>query len=381
MQETPGAGAPEVVIIGAGPAGLTAAYQLAKRAVASTVLEADDVVGGISRTVERDGWRFDIGGHRFFTKVQPVEDLWHEILPPEDFLQRPRMSRIFYKGKYYDYPLKPLNALGTSVRSRRCSACCPTRGRGSGRPRTSATSRAGSRPASASASTSTSSRATTRSSGAVPASEISADFAAQRIKNLTILNAPDLGAEAEAEEQEGPDHVAHRGVPVPEVRARDDVGALPRAGRGRRHQGRHALTGHEDPPRGRQGRRGDGHLGRRHHDLPLRPRHLVDAVLAAAGDHGPAGDAPRSRPPRRASRSATSSPSPSSCPRSTRSRTTGSTSTTPRSRSDASRTSVRGRRTSSRRVAPASASSTSCSRATSSGPCPTTTSSSWASGS
>ena len=70
------------------------------------VLEADDVVGGISRTVERDGWRFDIGGHRFFTKVQAVEDLWHEILPDEDFLLRPRMSRIYYDGKFFDYPLK-----------------------------------------------------------------------------------------------------------------------------------------------------------------------------------------------------------------------------------------------------------------------------------
>ncbi|MBK9178124.1 MAG: NAD(P)/FAD-dependent oxidoreductase [Acidimicrobiales bacterium] len=101
-----------VVIIGAGPAGLTAAYKLARRGVTSTVLEADSVVGGISRTVERDGWRFDIGGHRFFTKVQPVEDLWHEILPDEDFLMRPRMSRIFYRGKFFDYPLKAMNALG-----------------------------------------------------------------------------------------------------------------------------------------------------------------------------------------------------------------------------------------------------------------------------
>jgi UDP-galactopyranose mutase len=102
---------PDVVIIGAGPAGLTAAYQLAKRGLRSTVLESDDTVGGISRTVEREGWRFDIGGHRFFTKVQAVEDLWHEILPDEDFLKRPRLSRIFYKGKLFDYPLKPINAL------------------------------------------------------------------------------------------------------------------------------------------------------------------------------------------------------------------------------------------------------------------------------
>jgi protoporphyrinogen oxidase len=102
---------PDVVIIGAGPAGLTAAYQLTKQGIAPTILEADTVVGGISRTAQRDGWRFDIGGHRFFTKVQPVEDLWFEILGPEDFLRRPRMSRIFYDGKLYDYPLVPINAL------------------------------------------------------------------------------------------------------------------------------------------------------------------------------------------------------------------------------------------------------------------------------
>ena len=102
---------PKVVIIGAGPAGLTAAYQLSKHDISSTVLESDGIVGGISRTVERDGWRFDIGGHRFFTKVKPVTELWHEILPAEDFLLRPRMSRIYYDGKYFDYPLKASNAL------------------------------------------------------------------------------------------------------------------------------------------------------------------------------------------------------------------------------------------------------------------------------
>lgn len=101
----------EIVIIGAGPAGLTAAYQLAKAGVTSTVVEADDTVGGISRTVERDGWRFDIGGHRFFTKVPEVETLWHEILPDDEFLLRPRMSRIFYNGQFFDYPLRAMNAL------------------------------------------------------------------------------------------------------------------------------------------------------------------------------------------------------------------------------------------------------------------------------
>ena len=101
----------QVVVIGAGPAGLTAAYQLGKAGVASTVLEADRVVGGLSRTVERDGWRFDIGGHRFFTKVRAVEQLWHEILPDEDFLVRRRLSRIYYRGRFFDYPLRAGNAL------------------------------------------------------------------------------------------------------------------------------------------------------------------------------------------------------------------------------------------------------------------------------
>jgi protoporphyrinogen oxidase len=109
---TPAGTTPNVVIIGAGPAGLTAAYELVTRyGITSTILESDSVVGGISRTVERDGWRFDIGGHRFFTKVKEVEAFWHEILPDEDFMLRPRMSRIFYEGKYYDYPLKASNAL------------------------------------------------------------------------------------------------------------------------------------------------------------------------------------------------------------------------------------------------------------------------------
>jgi protoporphyrinogen oxidase len=100
-----------VVVIGAGPAGLTAAYQLAEAGDPVIVVEEDSVVGGISRTVERDGWRFDIGGHRFFTKVKPVEEFWHKVLAPDDFLLRPRMSRIFYDGKFYDYPIKLGNAL------------------------------------------------------------------------------------------------------------------------------------------------------------------------------------------------------------------------------------------------------------------------------
>src|SRR4051812_30079218 len=100
-----------VVVIGAGPAGLTAAYELGKCDVPVTVVEATDAVGGISQTVERDGWRFDIGGHRFFTKVPEVRALWREILPAEDFLSRPRLSRIMYRGALFDYPLRPFRAL------------------------------------------------------------------------------------------------------------------------------------------------------------------------------------------------------------------------------------------------------------------------------
>ncbi len=100
-----------IVVIGAGPAGLTAAYELAKAGRTCDIVEATDVVGGISQTATREGWRFDIGGHRFFTKVKPVEALWHEILEDDEFLTRPRMSRIYYQGKYYDYPIRPMNAL------------------------------------------------------------------------------------------------------------------------------------------------------------------------------------------------------------------------------------------------------------------------------
>ena len=100
-----------VVILGAGPAGLTAAYELTKHGVPLTVLEKDPrFVGGIARTVEHEGYRFDIGGHRFFSKSQEVEDLWTEIMG-EEMRSCGRISRIYYRGKYFDYPLKPLNAL------------------------------------------------------------------------------------------------------------------------------------------------------------------------------------------------------------------------------------------------------------------------------
>ena len=179
----------QVVVIGAGPAGLTAAYQLGKYDRSALIVEADDVVGGISRTAVRDGWRFDIGGHRFFTKVQPVSDLWHEILPAEDFLLRPRMSRIYYEGKFYDYPLKAFNALKNLgiVEAVRCVVSYlwvkirppqdQTKFEGY------VAAKFGWRLYK------TFFKTYTEKVWGVPADELEADWAAQRIKNLNLLNA------------------------------------------------------------------------------------------------------------------------------------------------------------------------------------------------
>src|SRR4030095_3724944 len=101
----------KVVIVGAGPAGLTAAYELCKVSIPSVVIEKDNVVGGISRTVNYKGYCFDIGGHRFFTKVEAVDQMWHEVLSDADFLRRSRLSRIYYNQKFFYYPLRAFNAL------------------------------------------------------------------------------------------------------------------------------------------------------------------------------------------------------------------------------------------------------------------------------
>ena len=181
----------DVVIIGAGPAGLTAAHELNRRGVTSTVLEATDMVGGISRTVERDGWRFDIGGHRFFTKVPEVEAFWHEILPDEDFLMRPRMSRVYYQQKYFSYPIElgdvirnfglvEITRIGLSyiwARIDRPSAEEQEYLEGW------ITARFGKRLYEHLF------KSYNEKLWGRPASEISADFAAQRIKNLTVWNA------------------------------------------------------------------------------------------------------------------------------------------------------------------------------------------------
>lgn len=99
-----------VVVLGGGPAGLTAGYLMAKQGKPVIILESTDQLGGIARTEVRDGYRFDLGGHRFFTKVQEVDDLWHEIVGDE-FLKRPRQSRIYWNDKFLEYPLEGMDVI------------------------------------------------------------------------------------------------------------------------------------------------------------------------------------------------------------------------------------------------------------------------------
>ena len=99
-----------VAVLGGGPAGLTAGYLLARRGEPVIVFEAEDQVGGIAKTEVRDGYRFDLGGHRFFTKSKEVNDLWHEVLK-EEFLLRPRLSRIYWNKKFLYDPLDGMDVI------------------------------------------------------------------------------------------------------------------------------------------------------------------------------------------------------------------------------------------------------------------------------
>jgi protoporphyrinogen oxidase len=171
----------DVAIIGAGPAGLTAAYLLTKAGRTVTVIEKDPTyVGGISRTVEHQGFRFDIGGHRFFSKSQAVVDLWNEILP-DDFIQRPRMSRIYYEGRFYSYPLRAFEAL-RNLGVWRSTLCMASFAKAKLRPRKQVRSfedwtvnQFGRKL-----------KTYTEKVWGMPCDEMSADWAAQRIKGLSL---------------------------------------------------------------------------------------------------------------------------------------------------------------------------------------------------
>jgi len=110
----------DIVIIGAGPAGLATGYELAKQGRPAVILEKDAIVGGLARTVEYKGFRCDIGGHRFFTKSDYVDALWREVLGSE-FLRRPRLSRIYYDGKFFAYPLRISNVVRNLGLIRSCA--------------------------------------------------------------------------------------------------------------------------------------------------------------------------------------------------------------------------------------------------------------------
>ena len=176
-------------VLGGGPAGLTGAYVLAGRGAPGRVYEAGTTVGGISRTVEVDGYRFDLGGHRFFTKLDPVARLWEEMLGDE-FLERPRMSRIFYGGRFLAYPLQArdvLDRLGL-VESARCAlSYFAAVARGTGRDAETfeewVTARFGRRLYE------TFFRSYTEKVWGIPGSEIRAEWAAQRIKDFSLANA------------------------------------------------------------------------------------------------------------------------------------------------------------------------------------------------
>src|SRR5690348_841614 len=176
------------LVLGGGPAGLTAGYLLGKRGHDVVVLEAEDQVGGLAKTVERNGFRFDLGGHRFFTKALEVDNLWHEVLGDE-FLRRPRMSRIYWNKKYLDYPLRGpdvIKKLGPVELARCMASYLAAAARPKGEEESLeqwVTNRFGRRLFELFF------QSYNEKVWGVPASEIRAEWAAQRIKGLSFFSA------------------------------------------------------------------------------------------------------------------------------------------------------------------------------------------------
>ena len=179
----------DTFVVGAGPAGLTTAYLLAKAGRDVVVIEQDArYVGGISRTVDYKGFLFDIGGHRFFSKSKEVVALWNEILP-DDFIDRPRLSRIFYKGKFYAYPLKAFEAL-RNLGVVEAAACLASFAWAKARPiRAPKTFHEWVRNQFGERLFSIFFKTYTEKVWGMPCDEISADWAAQRIKGLSLGSA------------------------------------------------------------------------------------------------------------------------------------------------------------------------------------------------
>ncbi|MGH6886821.1 MAG: NAD(P)/FAD-dependent oxidoreductase, partial [Geminicoccales bacterium] len=175
-------------MLGAGPAGLTAGLLLARRGVPVTVLEASNELGGLARTVVRDGYRFDLGGHRFYTKATEVEVLWRELLGDE-LLRRPRLSRIYWRGRFIDYPLRAgdvVRKVGPLELARSGASYLAARSRPRREPRTFedwVTARFGRRLFDLFF------RTYTEKVWGVPTSEIRAEWAAQRIRDLSLWRA------------------------------------------------------------------------------------------------------------------------------------------------------------------------------------------------